>query len=214
MPSHPIELEIRGEIRAADIPHISKRLQNQGFKKISTTRRTSVMFFGSVSGYRMGDKRGKEEYVDIRCRITNGDAEVVTKIGKDVTNRIEIAKPVNLADLIAFSRMFAAMGFFAKVGSKFTENFQRGSLVVSLVKSPSGLAYIELEKMTNRQRERKDREELTRAAQEIGVHILKTRKQFIAFCDRLTREDDWMYRGTPSDVKRLKAEIRSMGSGR
>ena len=201
---------LRGEIRP-DFPRIRKQLSVLGFRRANATRRLSVMFFGVVHGYRKGGNTGGKEHVDLRCRITNGDAEIVTKVGKDVTSRLEIRRAVSHEDLVAFSQMFAAMGFFGKVGSKLTENFQHGSILISLVQSPSGLAYIELEKMTDQNNERKDRKELVRVARAIDVRIWKSQKEFRAFCDQLTTQDDWKYCGSPADVKRLKREIYGMG---
>lgn len=214
--THPIELEIRGEIRHGDIPAFTKRLLAQRFRHISTTRRTSVMSFGMTEGAGKGwrQKETKQE-VDIRCRITNGSAEVVAKIGiSDAHNRIEIAKAVSKNDLFVFARMFGTMGFFTKVGSKVTHNYKRGSITASIVQSPSGITYVELEKMSTPAEENKDLDTLTTLAQDIELTLFPSRQAFLDLCSRLTREDDWEFTGTDEDVARLKKEIQKAGSGR
>ncbi|MDO8617439.1 MAG: hypothetical protein Q7N87_00900 [Candidatus Uhrbacteria bacterium] len=210
----PIELEIRGEIRAKNIPAIGQRLRALGFREIEETRRTSVMSFGDVSPFESLHDRTQTQ-VDIRCRITNGKAEVVGKIGKThAANRLEISQPVTRDELFAFARLFGSMGFFTKVGSKVTKNFQKGSVIASLVKSPSGLAYIEIEKMTDRKREKRDLKKLQALAKQLSIKLWKSRKEFLDFCRLLTERDDWEFHGTPKDIERLKKEIKKAGSGR
>ena len=116
--------------------------------------------------------------------------------------------------MIRFARLFGAMGFYTKVGSRCTENYVRGAFTVSLVSSPSGLAYIEIEKMSTKEREHEGGKEVREVAQELGVTLWKTRQQFLTFCDQLTARDDWEFFGTEEDVKRLRAEIRKTGSGK
>lgn len=210
-----IELEVRGEIRAKDIPSIEHRLKTLGYTLTSTTRRTSIMSFGTIDAAGKNWRTGKKDEVDVRCRITNGKAEVVTKIGRtSAANRVEISVPTSLQDMVAFSRLFAAMPFFTKVGSKATKNYQKDPITISLVTSPSGLAYIEIEKMTDRAHEKEEERQLRQLAKDLGVTLWTTHGQFVTFCDRLTKRDDWAFHGTTADLKRLQREIKTMKSDR
>ncbi len=215
---HPVELEIRGEISVRNISSMAKKLLSFGFHRSSTTRRTSVMSFGTVTCIKNDRQRitGKvRDIVDIRCRITDGHAEVVGKIGPtNAANRVEISVPVSFDDLSRFAQLFGAMPFFTKVGSKITENFVKDDITVSLVRSPSGLAYIEIEKMATRKSEQKNLAELHRLASALNVDIWKTRQAFLDFCNLLTERDDWIFTGTPADLKRLTREIKKSGSNR
>lgn len=213
MNHHPIELEIRGEIAHRKLETVAKRLKEHGFRLKNSTRRTSVMSFGNIDGIgREGKSTGKGQ-VDVRCRITNGKAEVVAKIGEThASNRVEISKPVSLKDMLIFARMFGAMNFFTKVGSKKTQNFVKGNVVISLVESPSKLAYIEIEKMTDREHEAEDQKELETLAKELNINLWKTRQQFLDFCDQLTKRDDWEFHGSEEDIERLKKEIKKTRS--
>ncbi|MBM3204692.1 hypothetical protein FJZ48_01775 [Candidatus Uhrbacteria bacterium] len=215
MPHLPIELEIRGEIKSQDIPDIILTLKKAGFRFVNETRRTSLMSFGDITSIPRQGMKTTTTQVDVRCRVTNGKPEVVAKIGlTHVANRTEITQPVSSKDVFLFARMFGSMGFFSKVGSKRTKNFKKGDVIISLVESPSGLAYIEIEKMSDRTREKKDLKELTTLAHQIGIRLWNTRKQFLDFCDQLTLRDDWEFHGTDKDIKRLKQEIKQTGSGK
>ncbi len=159
-------------------------------------------------------KRKGKEVVDIRCRITNGKAEVVLKVGQThAANRLEIGHAVTLEQMITFGRMMAATGLFTKVGSKRNVNYGKGSITLSISQSPHGLAYLEIEKMTDREHETEDLETLHALAEKLDITIWNP-KEFLTFCKRLTDEEDWEFAGTPQDIKKLKAEIKQTGSGR
>jgi adenylate cyclase class IV len=211
---HPIELELRAEIHATDVQDLEKRLRTLGFKRSSITRRTSIMHFGHVTRFDQHTCTDKD-HVDIRCRITNGKAEVVSKIGAlHIHNRTEIGTPVSLKDMVAFGRMFAAMGFYSKAGSRLNINFKKGGICITFTQSPSGLAYIEIEKMSTPEQEKIDLREIQSIAKTLRVDPWKTQQQYYDFCDRFKIEDDWDFHGTDEEIKRLKAEIKRIGSSR
>ncbi len=216
MSEHPVELEIRGEITPKSIPALRKELLKRGFKSISTTRRTMVMSFGTVSARGLNWDEKKQDEVDVRCRITNGKAEVVTKIGRtSAANRVEVSVQVSLDEMFRFSQLFGAMPLFSKVGSRQTENFKKGTITVSLVSSiPSTLSYIEIERMTTREKEQSDLVVLRALAKDLAIHLWETHQQYIDFCSLLTKQDDWVFEGTKDDIKRLKADIKKTGADR
>ena len=210
-----IELEIRGEIRPKDVTFLQKRLIALGFTHRSSTRRTSVMSFGTVSAAGRGWNQHKKDEVDTRCRITNGEAEVVTKVGlTSAHNRVEVSVPVSKEDLFRFAQLFGAMPFYTKVGSRRTENYTKGDITVSLVCSPSKLAYIEIERMTTRKKEQQDLLVLQALARDLGVLLWKSHMEYQTFCDQLTEQDDWSFQGTKADLKRLASEMRGIKSDR
>ena len=216
MLEHPIELEIRGEISPTAIPELRKKLLKRGFKSISTTRRTMVMSFGTVAARGLNWDEKKQDEIDVRCRITNGKAEVVTKIGRtSAANRIEVSVPVSLEEMFRFSQLFGAMPLFTKAGSRQTENFKKGTITVSLVSSiPSKLSYIEIERMTTREKEEADLVVLRDLAKDLSIDLWETHQQYIDFCSLLTKQDDWAFEGTKEDIKRLKGDIKKTGADR
>lgn len=209
-----IEAEIRAEIQPNDIPRIIKELKARGFKSDSITRRTSVMCFGEVAQRGYGWNLHKKQVVDIRCRITNGRCEIVSKLGQThAANRTEISRDVTPHEMIKYAQFIANLGFFVKVGSKKTQNLSQKNIIASLVESPSGIAYIELEIGTTKAREKEDIVILKKLAKELNLTLLN-RKTFHLLCDRLTKQDDWEFHGTKEDIKKLKKEIKESGSGR
>lgn len=207
-----IEAEIRAEIRYSDLSRIQKTLNKKGFVPTTSTKRTSVMFFGEVSQKGDGWNLHHSRVLDIRCRITNGSAEVVTKIGQThASDRKEITRNVTLAEMIDEACFLAHLGFFAKVGSKTTKNYTRGACTVSLVESPSRLAYAELEIMTTAKRAKTDLASLHALAKELHLEIL-SKKAFHELCNKLTKRDDWIFHGTSRDIQKLKREIHAFGS--
>ena len=210
-----IEVEIRAELSKQDLIRVEKRLRSIGFKFVSTTRRTSVMSFGITSAKGRGWNHHKSEDVDIRCRITNGRAEVVVKTGEaHIANRLELSTPVTIEQFYPFARMTASTGLFTKVGSKITKNYQKGLLTASIVQSRSGITYLEIEMMSNRKNEEKALKRLYALADHLGVQIIRSRKAFLELCERLTKIDDWGFRGTRTDLARLRKEIARVGSGK
>lgn len=209
MLNNPIELELRGEINFDEIPTFETRLRRLGFRKQAITRRVSVMSFGYTSPNKTGQRTPPQTEIDLRCRVTNGKAEVVAKIGAThAANRLEITQPIRPRDLPNWARLFGSLGFFTKVGSKTTINYRRKDISIAIVQSPSRIVYIELEKMSNKQNEHKDLKELYALAKRLTLPLLKNRAAFLELCQRLTKQDDWEFHGTPKDLQRLKKEIK------
>lgn len=208
-----IEVEIRAEIKPHDVGRVEKKLKTLGFKIASTTNRTSVMSFGMTDAQGRGWNKHKKKDVDIRCRVTNGKAEVVVKTGEThLSNRLELSSDVSMEQFYQFAAMVASTGLFTKVGSKMTKNYKKGSVVVSIVQSPSGITYVEIERMSTRVLEKKTLNQLQELANALELHVIESRKAFLELCERLTRIDDWEFNGTPQDLKRLKKEIEKVGS--
>jgi hypothetical protein len=210
-----IELEIRGEVTKREIPALKKRILALGFTHDSSTRRTSIMSFGHVIP-NPERKVIEERFVDIRCRITNGIMELVEKLGPlNAHNRKEISVPIKtLDDLFALGKFFGAMPFWSKVGSRLNDNFINGKICITLTQSVSGYAYIEIEKITDRAHEERDHVILKKIADELGILLWKTKEELCTFCDRLDQIEDWRFYGTDADIKRLKKEIKKIGSDR
>ncbi len=197
-----IELELRGECTKT-FDELKARLDALGSGRYEV--RTMVMFFGEVAG------RG----VDLRCRVTNGDAEVVVKVGEyHAHNRRETSVEVNTEQMIGFARIFAAMGFEnAKVGTRESFEYATDGMDVSLVRGMSGLAYIEFEKLVSGDEVDRERPLLEALARKLGVRLWTTGEEYYAFCKRLTDDEDWRFTGSSADVARLKEQIEARDIG-
>lgn len=209
-----IEVEIRAEIPNAQISEIKTKLKSLGFRFIQSKRRTSLMAYGQVHAKGSGWNLKRYEDVDLRARVTNGSAEVVAKIGQTSThNRAEFSSDVSMEQFYEFACMIGHMGFFAKVGSKRHDDFRKGKIDVSIVQSPSGIAYIELEIMADRKGEAMAHARLKELAAKLHLKTL-THNAFLELCERLTKHDDWEFDGSIADLSRLKKEIQKTGSSR
>lgn len=192
-----IELELRGEC-TKEFDELKARLDALGEGRREV--RTMVMFFGEV----------EDSGVDIRCRVTNGKAEVVVKVGDyHAHDRREVAVAVTLEQMMDFARMFAAMGFSnAKVGTRESFEYAIDGVDVSLVRGMSGLAYIEFERMVALADEIEDElPKLEALAGKLGVRLWTTGEEYYAFCKRLTDDEDWQFTGSKEDMARLKNQI-------
>ena len=209
---HPIELEVRAEIQAREREEVAARLIQAGFIIQNVAHRTMLMSFGRIGRIAEDEDRGTAE-TDIRCRITNGEAEVVVKIGGvHAHDRKEMSTPIQPAMLPAFARVIGALNMFHKVGSRVTTNYARERITASIVSSPSGLAYLELEKMSDETHAENDRKELTALAETLGVTLLADREAFMDFCTRLTKCDDWPFQGSESEIERFMKEAKETGA--
>ena len=68
--------------------------------------------------------------------------------------------------------------------------------------------------MSSREKEDADLEKLRTLARELGITPWTTKQQYYNFCDRLEAQDDWQFTGTDEDVKRLRQEMKRIGSAR
>ena len=207
---HPIELELRGELHPTEVTRVRTALFEAGFKHRDTTKRTMLMSFGRIGRIAEdNDAHIPDQETDIRCRITNGQAEIVVKLGGvHAHNRQEISIPISPDQLGDFARVVGAFNMLHKVGSRTTENFVRGEVTVSIIFNKSGLTYIELEKMSDEIRAETDREELTQLAHELGITLWPGREAFMEFCTRVTEQDDWLFHGRNEDVQRFLEEAQ------
>ncbi|MBP6945303.1 hypothetical protein KBD61_03490 [Patescibacteria group bacterium] len=206
---HPIELELRGELTSPQKDRVREALLKQGFAKKNETHRTMLMSFGIVGRIAEDTDIAAPQETDIRCRITNGQAEIVVKLGGvHAHDRREISTPVSPETLAQFARVIGSLNMLHKVGSRFTENFVRDDITASIVSSKSGLAYLELEKMSDELHLKKDQQELNELAKTLDIPLWPDREAFIEFCTRLTNQDDWRFYGTEEDVRKFLLEIK------
>lgn len=191
-----IELELRGECTET-FDELKRQLDALATGVEET--RVMAMFFGKMDG----------QGVDIRCRVTNGVGEVVTKIGDyHAHDRREVSVDVTREQVVGFAKMFSAMGFSnAKVGTRKIWKYVVDDIEVSLVRGVSGLGYVEFEKLVERENIEQARPLLEGLAERVGVVLWATGEEYYAFCQRLTDGEDWRFTGSEEDVVRLKSEL-------
>jgi len=193
-----IELELRAEISPDVVENIKRRLRKLG-NPGSHTKRFSVMYFG------MMDKKN----IDIRVRVTNGDCEVVIKVGSyGAPDRIEITQLISMEQFIGFVKIFSQFGFTAKVGERETYNYLfPNDITISLVIAGT-IAYIELEKMSFPQDVNNNTNELKIIASQLNLNLLNSERQFDELCKRLDEKIDRSFSGSMKDYKIIKKILK------
>lgn len=194
-----IELELRAEVFKSDFNNVLNNLKKQG-NLISKTKRLSVMFFGEFNN----------NCFDIRVRITNNESEIVIKKGElHSKNRAEYSQKINKEQFVGMVKLISKFGFRSKVGERETFNFQfPNQIIVSLVKA-GDLSYLEIEKMTNEDNIKKDKEILYNLAKDLKINIIEDKEKFNTFCKRLDKTVDWEFRDDDNCYKRLKKLLYS-----
>lgn len=193
-----VELEFRAEVPQRTLPTIADSLRSRG-KLVSHTRRLSVMSFGKI---------GQTE-IDIRVRITNGVSEVVVKRGDlHGQDRVEVSQQVTRKQFIGMVRVFAQFGFPLEVAERETENVQlKNGITASLVRA-GPIAYLEIEKMTDREHFDQDRRMLQEVVADLGVTLIDSKKDFDDLCKRLSETVDWKFDQSPKHYARLERLLK------
>lgn len=197
--SKNIELELRAEILSKDFDTVLSKLKNNG-EFISRANRLSVMFFGEY----------KNEFVDIRIRVTDKESEIVVKKGGlHSHNRIELSQKISNDQFMGMVRIISQLGFDSKVGERENWNFKfSDKIIVSLVKA-GNLSYLEIEKMTDEINQYKDKKQLLGIAKKIDVKVIEDKKYFDNFCKRLFEAGDWKFNNTKEEYERIEESLRN-----
>lgn len=188
-----IEVEIRAEVLSEDYDNLKRQLDNIGVLQ-SHTKRLSVMYFGEI-----GTKK-----IDVRVRITNGECEVVIKVGKFGShNRTEIVQNINQEQFMGMVKIFSHLGFIMEIGERESFNYlMPDDITISLV-SAGLIAYIELEKMSIKDKANQNKQQLKEIAKQLKLNLLNSEEEFNALCKRLSGSVDWLFRGTNEEYAKL-----------
>jgi hypothetical protein len=192
-----IELELRAEVSDGDIDSMVSDLQKE-YDLQSHTNRLMVMLLGEADAGAL----------DVRVRITNGDAEVVIKKGCFHTDdRKEVEQSISTDQFMGFVRQFRLFEFDTEVAERETYNFATGDDITFSVVTAGDIAYVEIEKMTNEKSIEEDRSELYEIAESFDLNVIESEQVFDDLCDRLSKSCDWQFTGTDEDYERLQEQL-------
>ncbi len=194
-----IECEIRAEIKVKDFPALLRKLKRQG-KFLSKTKRLSVMFFRCD---------GKAD-LDLRVRTTDGNCEIVMKRGDHHGHdRVETSQEIEPKQFVGTARVFRQFDWDSvKIGERVTQNFDfKSGVVISLVRG-GNIGYLEIEKMATQKSLAKVQVELEAIADDLGVKLIRTRKEYYALCQRFTDTTDWQLKDKPAHYKKLAGQLK------
>ncbi len=194
-----IECEIRAVVESKNFDSLLETLKSKG-QYLNRTDRLSVMFF----------RRSNNGDYDLRVRVTNGEYEVVLKRGDHhAADRVETEQTISADELVGMARVFRQFDWdSAKVGERETHNLDFGNGVLVALVRAGNIAYLEIEKMTDEDTLKQTQIELEALAQDLGVELIKTRKEYYKLCQRFTNETDWLLEGTETDYKRLTEQLK------
>jgi len=132
----------------------------------------------------------KERTRDIRLRITNGQPEIITKIGSwgGKESRKELSINTEKGSFDTLVQNYAVLGYKkAILAVRNTEVFQYKNIEFALVEVPGHSYYFEAERMAVSGEEEKIHEELRNVCEEIDL-VLFDNEGFYAYIEELNRE--------------------------
>lgn len=192
-----IELEYRVlvPVEAASVT-LSKLKQD--YELISQTRRVSHMAFWKSEGRQF----------DVRVRITNGESEVVLKIGDLHSHeRIELAQPIERSQIIGLTRIFSNIADQNYIAERETFNFRTESgVVLSFVKS-GDVTYIEYEMLSDEQTAENNKNTILNLIKEHGFEPLDE-----AGFDELNKmldDTDWSFEDKQESFEKLSTLLEN-----
>jgi hypothetical protein len=190
-----IELEMRAEISSVECRSILKKLKGRKFTK---TKRLTVMFLGEFEG---------REY-DIRVRASSDKrAEVVIKKGEYYKHdRIEMSAEINKKQFMDFVKIFSLFGFRSKITTRINYLFEMGDNIFLTIVKAGGIAYVEIEKMSNEKNIGANKKQITAIINSFGLVPL-TSESFDNLCHRLSLFSDAPFSGEERDFVYLKKAI-------
>jgi hypothetical protein len=191
-----IELEYRVEIPSGLFKETLDTFQKQ-YELESHTKRLSYMGFWS----------SPEKQFDARVRITNGESEVVLKIGDlDSHDRTELSQTISKDQISGFMRMFSRIASENYIAERETYNFRTPDNVVISLVTAGTVCYIEYELLSQAENVEANNLTLKKLIENHGFTPLD-KAGFKALNQKLD-EADWSFTDTQDQVKRF-ADILS-----
>lgn len=178
-----IEVELRGKL-----PHFDKTLKK--FEEIGEfvkkKKRVSMIYYRDEVPKDARDV--KDELVDLRLRVTNGEAELVLKYGVwgAEEKREEIGIPIKLGDFDKYVELLKCLGWFrGLIASTQSNVFNYKGIEFALVKIDTGHTYFEAEVMAeNEEIAEEKKENIKTVCGELGLEIYSER-EFIELINEL-----------------------------
>ncbi len=178
-----IEIEIRGPLTKENFDSLVDLFEREG-KKIAEKDRVLIDYSTFLEG---GVEKRKK---DIRLRVTNGNPEIVLKIGEwgGAENRKELSV-FTKSDFDTLVEMFGELGFVkGMLCVRKSKVYEYQGIEFSLVEVPGHSYYYEAEKMTLlSDNHAKITEEIQAVCKKLGLEIFN-QKQFFDYINRLNKE--------------------------
>lgn len=195
-----IEVELRAEVSLNRFKGLLHDL-NKEKKQVSHTKRLSVMFLGIINGSNF----------DIRTRISsNAKAELVVKKGDFHTHdRIEASQEINKEQFLGIVKILSLLNFQSKITERENFVFNLDNEITLVLVKAGSIAYVEIEKMSNRDTVESNKLQLIQIINELKLKLINDDKEFNELCDRLTKYSDWTFDETEAAWLKLKTTLES-----
>lgn len=190
-----IELELRAEISPVQFKSTLSKLEAK-YRLSSKNKRLSVMFLGKV---------GNSEF-DIRIRINRKSrAELVIKRGAfHAHDRIEVSQEISKDEFIGLVRIFSVFGFKTKITERENFVFDLGDKIELTMVKAGKIAYVEIEKMSNKKSLLENKKRLTDILLGMKLESIINKNEFNELCNRLSIESDTYFSGRAKDFTKLE----------
>ena len=184
------EVELRGPISKTKITELVKLFRKEGRFKARKDR-VLVCFFKAKN-----KKEFREGIVDLRVRSTNGDLEIVLKMGKwgGSEHREEFRLTLHPGQFDAALVLFAQLGFDEGIWAiRRGEVYDYKGIEFSLVEVPNHSYYFEAEKMVNKKTDiAQAKKTITALCAKLGLALFDD-AGFQRYVDSMNRESNGKY---------------------
>jgi len=178
-----IEIEIRGPLTKKSFDNLVGLFERDG-KKVAEKDRVLIDYSTFLEG---GVEKRKK---DIRLRVTNGNPEIILKIGEwgGAENRKELSI-FTKSDFDTLVEMFGELGFVkGMLCVRKSKVYEYQGIEFALVEVPGHSYYYEAEKMTlSSDNHTKITEEIQAVCKKLGLEIFN-QKQFFDYINRLNKK--------------------------
>lgn len=184
-----IEIEMRGPLTKKKFDDLANLFEAQA-KKIAEKERILIDYSVFLEG---GIKDRKK---DIRLRVTNGNPEIIIKIGEwgGVDQRREISVFTKNSDFDTLVEIFGELGFVrGMLCVRKSKVYKYKDIEFSLVEVPGHSYYYEAEKMVySNEDHAKITKEIQGVCNKLGLTVF-SQKQFFSYINELNKEANELF---------------------
>ena len=179
-----IEVEVRGSLPKEKVQELKTLFSTKGKLKESK-KRLLIDYSAFIPGQGLGE-RDK----DIRLRMTNGQPEIIVKLGNWGVDerREEISIKTEKGSFEELVKAFAAMNLKkGMMAIRESEVYDYNGIEFAIVTVPNHSYYFEAEKMSSEENSKDDHQEILKVCKELGLEPFD-QKGFLDYIALLNKE--------------------------
>lgn len=178
-----IEVELSGPLSINESEKLLKFLDKNGIKK--TTKHRVLIDYSTFLGD--GLKNRKK---DIRLRITNGNPEIIVKLGdwSGTSQRKEFSVFTEIGSFDRLVQIFAALGYEkGMLCERTTRVYDYDGIEFAIVETPNHAFHFEAEIMSSENELQKSRLRIENTCSKLGLKIFSS-EEYLAYIETLNNE--------------------------